>query len=222
MIGVTKLRLAGGRRGHINRGNRVRPTLGRPGGWTKSSCSTMIPASGLRSCRRFGNGYPAPVCEDAPSDGEILRSLPKWIRGVPYFYEEFHDDHTFQKTRVVDKIDPPRFFPLVGMAQLHHCHWECAVYYTETIQSAYPYPTFLKRPRVQGCVHRQGPSPLVRRRKPGHAAELTPGNDEILSRPSVVEGDRSPALVAVRQRGRVFCAHGDQEQPGHRPGVRRG
>ena len=95
------------------------------------------------------DGFPAPVCEDPPTDGEILRALPKRIRGVPYFYEEFHDDHVFQKTRVVDKIDPPRFFPLVGMAQLHHCHWECSVYYTETIQSAYPYPTFLKKPRVQ-------------------------------------------------------------------------
>ena len=95
------------------------------------------------------SGYPAPLCEDPPSDREVLRALPKRIRGVPYFYEEFHDNIQVVSRRIVDKIDPPRFFPLVGMAQLHHCHWECAVYYTETIQSSQPYPTFLKKDRIQ-------------------------------------------------------------------------
>ena len=95
------------------------------------------------------DGFPAPLCEDPPSDGEVMRALPKRVRGVPYVYEEFWDDTVIVKNRVVDKIDPPRFYPLVGMAQLHHCHWECAVYYTETIQSAQPYPVYLKKPRVQ-------------------------------------------------------------------------
>ena len=95
------------------------------------------------------DGFPPPLCEDPPSDREVLRTLPKRIRGVPYVYEEFHDDIVIVKNRIVDKIDPPRFYPLVGMAQLHHCHWECAVYYTETIQSAQPYPVFIKKPRVK-------------------------------------------------------------------------
>ncbi len=51
--------------------------------------------------------------------------------------------------RIVDKIDPPRFFPLVGMAQLHHCHWKCIVYYTETTESNYPFPFHVRRPRIQ-------------------------------------------------------------------------
>ena len=59
------------------------------------------------------------------------------------------DDIVVVKNRVVDKIDPPRFFPLVGWANLHHCHWECAVYYTETVQSAEPYPVYIKKPRVK-------------------------------------------------------------------------
>lgn len=90
-----------------------------------------------------------PLCEDPPTDLEVLRALPKRPRGIPYVYEEFHDDIRIVKSRVVDKIDPPRFFPLIGMAQLHHCHWECAVYYTETIQSAQPYPTFIRKERVE-------------------------------------------------------------------------
>ena len=95
------------------------------------------------------DGFPAPVCEDPPSDREILRALPKAIRGMPFVYEEFRDDMTIVKNRIVDKIDPPRFFPLIGMAQLHHCHWECAVYYKETIQSAQPFPTYLQKHRIQ-------------------------------------------------------------------------
>lgn len=95
------------------------------------------------------DGFPAPLCEDPPSDGEVLRALPKGVRGVPYVYEEFRDDIVITKNRAVDKIDPPRFFPLVGMAQLHHCHWECAVYYTETIMSSEPFPTYVKKQRTK-------------------------------------------------------------------------
>jgi hypothetical protein len=95
------------------------------------------------------DGFPPPICEDAPSDQEILRALPRIPRGVPYIYETFRDDYVFVKNRLVDKIDPPRFFPLVGPAQLHHCHWECVVYYTELVQSDYPFPTYIKKQRVQ-------------------------------------------------------------------------
>jgi hypothetical protein len=95
------------------------------------------------------DGYPPPICEDPPSDQEILRAMPRVARGVPYVYEEFRDDIVFVKNRLVDKIDPPRFFPLVGPAQLHHCHWECVIYYTETIQSDYPFPQYTKKQRVQ-------------------------------------------------------------------------
>ena len=116
------------------------------------------------------DGFPMPVCEDPPSDREVLRALPKQIRGVPYLYETFMDDIVVVKNRVVDKIDPPRFFPLVGWANLHHCHWECAVYYTETVQSDYPFPTKIKKRRVEVIyidkdhLHQYvGPDPDVQR-----------------------------------------------------------
>jgi hypothetical protein len=95
------------------------------------------------------DGYPPPICEDPPSDREILRAMPRVARGVPYVYEQFREDVVFVKNRIVDKIDPPRFFPLVGPAQLHHCHWECVIYYTETIQSDYPFACYTKKQRVQ-------------------------------------------------------------------------
>jgi hypothetical protein len=94
-------------------------------------------------------GFPPPLCEDEPSDREILRALPRVTRGVPFVYEEFMDNIEFVKERLVDKIDPPRFFPLVGPAQLHHCHWKCTVYWTETQQSDYPFPVKIVKRRVQ-------------------------------------------------------------------------
>jgi hypothetical protein len=95
------------------------------------------------------DGVPPPICEDAPSDQEVLRAMPRVPRGVPYIYETFRDNIVIVKNRMVDKIDPPRFFPLVGPAQLHHCHWECVIYYDELVQSDYPFPVYLKKPRTQ-------------------------------------------------------------------------
>jgi hypothetical protein len=94
-------------------------------------------------------GYPVPTCEDQPTLGEVLRAMPHVARGVPYIYEEFRDDIQLIVERIVDRIDPPRFYPLVGPAQLHHCHWKCTIYYTETIESNYPFPFRCVRPRVQ-------------------------------------------------------------------------
>jgi len=95
------------------------------------------------------DGYPPPICEDPPSDAEVLRAIPRVPRGVPFIYETFRDDIVIVKNRLVDRIDPPRPFPLVGPAQLHHCHWECVVYYNELVQSDYPFPVYLYKPRVQ-------------------------------------------------------------------------
>jgi hypothetical protein len=95
------------------------------------------------------DGAPPPICEDPPSVGEVLRAMPHVKRGVPYVCEEFRDDVRVINERLVDKIDPPRFFPLIGPAQLHHCHWRSTIYYTETIESGYPFPFKCVKPRVQ-------------------------------------------------------------------------
>jgi hypothetical protein len=94
-------------------------------------------------------GYPPPLCEDPPDQATVLRALTKITRGIPYVYEEFRDDIQVVTERIVDKIDPPRFFPLVGPAQLHHCHWKCTVYYTETIESGWPFPFRTRKPRIE-------------------------------------------------------------------------
>jgi len=88
-------------------------------------------------------------CEDPPDAQEILRAMPRVTRGVPYIYEEFRDDIEFTVEKLVDRVDPPRFFPLIGPAQLHHCHWKCTVYFTETVESTYPFPFRVKRRRAE-------------------------------------------------------------------------
>jgi len=93
-------------------------------------------------------GY-RPVCEDPPDKAAILRAMPRVARGVPYFYEEFRDNIEFTIEKLVDVIDPPRFFPLVGPAQLHHCHYKCTIYFDETRQSGYPFPFRCKARRVE-------------------------------------------------------------------------
>jgi hypothetical protein len=94
-------------------------------------------------------GFPAPRCEDPPDDAQILRAIKQVAHGVPYIYEEFREDIQIVTERLVDKIDPPRFFPLVGWAQLHHCHYKCTVFFTETRQSGYPFPFYFRRPRAE-------------------------------------------------------------------------
>jgi type II secretory pathway component GspD/PulD (secretin) len=79
-----------------------------------------------------------PHCSEAPDEGRILRALPP-LRRLAGVYEESRDNVQIVTERIVDKIDPPRFFPLVGRAQLHHCHWKCTVYYNETITCNYPF-----------------------------------------------------------------------------------
>jgi hypothetical protein len=95
------------------------------------------------------DGFPLPLCQDEPSEQEILRAMPHVRRGVPFVFEEFRDDIEIVTEKLVDKIDPPRFFPLVGPAQLHHCHWKCTIYYTETVQSDQPFPVKVKKHRVE-------------------------------------------------------------------------
>src|SRR5262249_11875148 len=80
---------------------------------------------------------------------QILRVMPRVTRGIPYIYEEFREDYEFTIEKLADVIDPPRFYPLIGPAQLHHCHYKCTIYYTETVESSYPFPFQCKRRRIE-------------------------------------------------------------------------
>src|ERR1700676_2085853 len=42
-----------------------------------------------------------PLCEDPPDRAEILRTMPRVARGVPYLYQEFRDDMEFTVEKLV-------------------------------------------------------------------------------------------------------------------------
>jgi hypothetical protein len=109
--------------------------------WKNDHRTTIMPP--------IREGFPPPLCEDPPDEAMILRAMPHIPRGVPYFYEEFRDNIQIVTERMVDKIDPCRFYPLIGPAQLHHCHWKCSIYYLETVESGYPFPFQCKKQRVE-------------------------------------------------------------------------
>jgi hypothetical protein len=84
-----------------------------------------------------------------PPVEEVLRALPQVPRGVPGVLEVFRDDITVVAERLDRRVDPPRFFPLVGVAELHHDRWKCTAFYSEIVEYSYPYPGRTKRPRTE-------------------------------------------------------------------------
>jgi hypothetical protein len=80
---------------------------------------------------------------DEPSDDEVMRSLEKARPvqgGLPGLYETQRNNVRIVKEPISDYIDPPRVYPLVGPAQLHHAHYKCTIYYTETVWVGWPVP----------------------------------------------------------------------------------
>src|SRR5438045_8378707 len=84
------------------------------------------------------------VATDGPSDAAILRAMPKVPLGVPFVFEQFRDDMTIVKNRLAG-IDFALPLPTGGALPLSLSHWECSVYYTETVQSLFPYPVSVKK-----------------------------------------------------------------------------
>ncbi len=80
---------------------------------------------------------------DPPSDDEVMRALEKARPiegGLPFLYEKQRNNVRIVKEKIADYVDPPRFFPLVGMAQLHHAHYKCTVYFEERTWVGWPVP----------------------------------------------------------------------------------
>jgi hypothetical protein len=80
---------------------------------------------------------------DEPSDDEVMRALEKArtvAGGVPLLSGKFRNNVHITKEKIADYIDPPRFYPLIGPAQVHHVHYKCTVYFTETYRNGWPLP----------------------------------------------------------------------------------
>lgn len=87
-------------------------------------------------------GEHAPLfCLDPPSPDEVIRSLPDHAEGGFAFLAETSRNNVRMVIEpIVDRVDECKFFPMVGPARLHHCHYKCTVYYDKRIRSDWPVP----------------------------------------------------------------------------------
>jgi hypothetical protein len=95
----------------------------------------------------------APVfCMDPPSDYDVIRAMKKptgKIPNIPYLHEKHYNNMQIFPEKLVDSIDECRFYPLVGPAQLHHCHYKVTVYYDVLRHSYYPFSWEVKYKDVE-------------------------------------------------------------------------
>ena len=100
---------------------------------------------------------------DPPSDDEVMRTFERAVPqqgGIPFLYECQRNNVRIVKEKIADYIDPPRVFPLIGPAQVHHCHYKCTIYYTQVERIGWPLPYTTARRRCAGSgLHR--PQPLA-------------------------------------------------------------
>jgi len=96
------------------------------------------------------------VALDEPSDDEVMRALEiaRPIQGgLPLLHEIQRSNVRIVKELIADYIDPPRVYPLVGPAQLHHAHYKCTVYFSETTWVGWPIPYKNKDEECQEVVY---------------------------------------------------------------------
>ena len=87
-------------------------------------------------------GGPAVVL-DPPSDDEIMRALEaaRPIEGgLPLMHEMQRNNVRIVIEPTGEYVDPPRVYPLIGPAQLHHAHYKCIIYFTEVTWIGWPIP----------------------------------------------------------------------------------
>ncbi|WP_182867909.1 serine/threonine-protein kinase [Rhodopirellula sp. JC639] len=80
---------------------------------------------------------------DPPSEQEILRVLEsqRLANGnIPSIWKTRRENLRITKEKIADYIDPPRMYPLIGPAQLHHAHYKCTVYFDGKQKIDHPIP----------------------------------------------------------------------------------
>lgn len=93
---------------------------------------------------------------DPPSQDEVMQALEKarGVRGgLPLLHEVQRNNVKIQIEKISDYIDPPRVYPLIGPAQLHHAHYKCTVYYTEVTRVGWPIPYTARNEDTQEVVY---------------------------------------------------------------------
>ena len=110
---------------------------------------------------------------DPPSDDEVMRTFERALPqqgGIPFLYECQRNNVRIVKEKIADYIDPPRVFPLIGPAQVHHASYKCTIYYTQVERMGWPLPyTTRDEDCTRSCLHR--PRPLAHGRQCRHRGD---------------------------------------------------
>ena len=82
----------------------------------------------------------AAVASDPPSNAEIFHALWKASerrhRELELAARQLETPVKVIKEKIADYVDPPRFYPLIGAAQLHHAHYKCSVFLTDALNDS--------------------------------------------------------------------------------------
>lgn len=80
-------------------------------------------------------------CMDPPAEYDVIRAMvpPSHWAKIPYLYEKHYNNIQIVTEKLIDSLDECRFYPLIGPAQLHHCHYKVTVYYDQIRHSSYPF-----------------------------------------------------------------------------------
>jgi hypothetical protein len=93
---------------------------------------------------------------DPPSDDEVMRALEDARPvegGIPFFHETQRSNVRIVREPLADFVDPPRVYPLIGPAQLHHAHYKCTIYFTEVTRVGWPVPYTFKNEDAQEVIY---------------------------------------------------------------------
>ena len=96
------------------------------------------------------------VALDPPSQDEIIRALEDarpLEGGIPFLHETHRNNVRIVVEPLADYIDPPREYPLIGPAQLHHAHYKCTIYFTEVTRVGWPIPYTTRNEDAQEVIY---------------------------------------------------------------------
>ena len=131
-------------------------------------CGLFIPRSESEDEQAFLKEYgKAPIvgplapngpaeADGPPGDNEVMAALERDFPlpdGVTSLWEHRRVNVRIVKDKLADYIDPPRNFPLIGPAQLHHKHYKCTVYFIALTQTCWPLPFTIADDDVQETVY---------------------------------------------------------------------
>ena len=100
-------------------------------------------------------GVPA-VALDEPCDDEVIRTLERAQPvegGIPFLHQVQRNNVRIVKEKIADYVDPPRVYPTIGPAQLHHAHYKCTIYFTEVTRIGWPIPHTKRDEDAQEVVY---------------------------------------------------------------------